>query len=269
MVGTPIGNLGDITLRALEVLKGVDVIVAEDTRTTLRLFSLLGLKGKKRFIGFDQFMEEKKSKEIVELIEGGIDVALVSEAGCPCISDPGQYLVRICRERGIDVVVVPGPSAPIVALISSGFPSIPFTFLGFLPRKGADKKRLFSVHGTLRTTLIFFERKSRLRDSLKVAFEVLGERDICIVREMTKLHEEVIYSSLSKWNEIEDIKGEITVVIAPCPYRREKTPEEEIMVMLRRELNRGGRLKEIVDRVQKKTKGWDKKTLYNFCIRLK
>ncbi len=269
VVATPIGNLGDISSRAIDVLNRVDVVAAEDTRTALKLFNLLGIEGKKRFISFDQSMEERKTQQIVELIENGRDVALVSEAGCPCISDPGQVLVRKCRERGISVEVVPGPSAPIVALILSGFPSTPFTFLGFLPRKEGEKKKIFSAYASLRTSLVFFERKSRLKGSLRAAFNTLGDREVCIVREMTKLHEETIFSSLSRWDEIGDLKGEITVVIAPGSSPEEKTSVEQLEKLFREEARLGGGIKEIVERIYRRSKGWDKKALYNLCIKLK
>ncbi|GAB6888717.1 16S rRNA (cytidine(1402)-2'-O)-methyltransferase [Desulfothermus okinawensis JCM 13304] len=268
-MATPIGNLGDITKRAVEALKQVDVIACEDTRTTGKLLTVLGIFGKK-LISFYDNVEKEKTEQIVKILEQGIDVALVSEAGSPIISDPGFFIVKECKKRGIKVSVVPGPSAPVAALIASGIEPIPFTFLGFMPRKEGDIRGVLAPFSNLNTTLIFFERKSRLKASLKIANEVLkGQREVAIVKELTKRHEEVIHLFLSEFEKLGELKGEITVVISPPEKKELKTPMEDVVNIIKEEIEGGYKGRELVDRVVELCVGWNKKEVYNLYLRVK
>jgi len=268
IVATPIGNLGDISKRAIDTLKKVDIILAEDTRTTGKLLRCLGIE-KKRFLSIYDDIEKDRTSEVIGLLRRGLNIALVSEAGCPIISDPGYLLVKECKKHGIKISVVPGPTAPIAALMLSGIEPIPFTFLGFLPRKTGDKKKIFLLFADTYTTLVFFERKSRLKHSLKVANEVLkGDREVAIVRELTKIHEEVINLPLSDYEKIGELKGEITVIISPPQKKDIKTSRKEVINLIEQELQKGVSTKDLVKNVLEKVVGWNKKEIYDLYLRL-
>ncbi|MCL1984986.1 MAG: SAM-dependent methyltransferase, partial [Betaproteobacteria bacterium] len=194
-------------------------------------------------------------------------LALISDAGMPIVADPGYRLVRSCREAGISVSVIPGPSAPITALAGSGIAPLPFTFLGFLPRDAARRKKIFSAFAHTPGCLVFFERKDRLAASLADAYALLGQRELCIARELTKTHEEFILTRLSDFkNASANLLGELTIVIgpvlAPC-----KGSEMEARAMLREEETRGGRPREIVRRAQSRLRGWTGSELYVLLTR--
>ncbi|MFN7064955.1 MAG: 16S rRNA (cytidine(1402)-2'-O)-methyltransferase [Aquificaceae bacterium] len=214
VVGTPIGNLEDITLRALEVLKKVQFIACEDTRRTLILLNHYNLKGKK-LISYYEPKERVQVPKVLKLLEKE-DVALVSDAGMPSISDPGYRLIRACVEKGIPVEVIPGPSAVLTALVGSGLPTDRFTFLGFLPRKGLEGF-FEEVKAYRDNTLIAFESPNRLLKSLQAMEKVYGDYiPVCIARELTKLHEEYIRGGLKEVLEDlqkrQEIKGEIVML---------------------------------------------------------
>ena len=190
IVATPIGNLKDITERALEVLRGADVIACEDTRVARKLFSLLELPLNKTFICYEDHNEEIKAPDIAELVQSGQSVALISDAGSPLISDPGYKLVRYCRENGVPLWVVPGASAVISALQLSGLPTNRFMFAGFIPNKDKARKDLFEELKTVNTTLIFYETAPRLVKTLQSSVEVFGTRQAAVAREITKIYEE-------------------------------------------------------------------------------
>ncbi len=263
VVATPIGNLKDITLRALEVLKSVDYIFCEDTRTTRKLLNFYDVKGK-ALVSLFEHNEEKRVEEVVRLLEEGKDVALVSEAGTPAISDPGAKLVREVRARGFQVVPVPGASALCAALSVSGLDlSKGFVFLGFLPKDPNKKRALFlSVRFSPRP-LVFFESPHRLRSTLKVAFEVLGERKVVLLRELTKVYEEVREAVLSEVLELDPV-GEYVVVV-------EGSEEEEVEVdyreLLKDLLSQGYSLKE-ASRLLSVQFGVSKKYLYSLGLNL-
>lgn len=212
IVATPIGNLGDLSPRALDVLRGVDVIACEDTRHSIKLLNHFQLQ--KPLESYHDFNEAAKAEELVRRIEGGLKVALISDAGTPGISDPGYRLIRLCRERGIEVIGIPGPCAAVVALSASGLPSDEFLFVGFLPVKAqARREKLESLkEGT--ATLICYESPHRIGETLREIAAVLGDREICIGRELTKLHEEYLFGKLS--TVIDRVKpvGEFVLVIA-------------------------------------------------------
>ena len=240
LVGTPIGNLGDISPRATQALATVDLIAAEDTRRTGRLLAHLELVDR-TLISFFEGNERERTEELLRRLRDGATVALVTDGGMPTISDPGFRLVRSCAAEGIDVRVVPGPSAAIAALATSGLPTDRFVFEGFLPRKAGDRKRRLEALATDPRTIVFFESPRRLKSMLAETLDALGDRPVAIARELTKLHEEVVRGTLSgTLARIEDLtlKGEVVVVVGG---KQERGPaDEERLVERARSLVAGG-----------------------------
>ena len=214
IVGTPIGNLGDMSPRAVETLENVDVIAAEDTRVTLKLLNHFDIK--KPLISYFEHNRFEKGQLIADRIESGESCAIVTDAGMPAVSDPGEDLVALCHEREIPVRVVPGPTAFASAVALSGLPVGRFTFEGFLSmNKNARKAHLEEIRDEKRT-MVFYEAPHKLTNTLKDLYSVLGDRRIAIVREITKIYEEVIRINLSEAAEKyaeEALKGEIVLVI--------------------------------------------------------
>lgn len=218
VVATPIGNLRDISERARDVLENVSVVACEDTRVTKKLFSLLGISISRKFISYQDYSEDDKSQLLVDLINGGESVALVSDAGSPLISDPGYKVVRKCREQDVYVTVIPGACAVISALQLSGLPTNRFMFAGFIPNKEKARKDLFEELKSINTTLVFYETAPRLLKTLVQAKEVFNDREIAVAREITKMYEEVIVGGIDKVIKyFEDVepKGEFVLMIAP------------------------------------------------------
>ena len=218
IVATPIGNLKDISTRAIEVLSEADIIAAEDTRVTKKLFSLLGISVKKTFIPYEDHSEQEKFQQIIDLINDGKSVALVSDAGSPLISDPGYKLVRECRKQNIYVTTIPGASAVISALQLSGLPTNRFMFAGFIPNKDKARIEIFTELKSINTTLVLYETAIRLEKSLEALQKIMPEREISIVREITKLYEETISGTIAEVLEklkANPVKGGIVIVIAP------------------------------------------------------
>ena len=211
IVATPIGNLSDITERALETLNQVDLVACEDTRRTLKLLNHYSIQ--KRLVSYHEFNEEAKAVELVRQIETGTKVGLVSDAGTPAISDPGYRIVRLCRERGVPVIPIPGPNAAIAALSASGIPSAEFLFAGFLPPKRAARRDKLGRLATESCTLIFYEAPHRITEMLADLQELLGDREVCIARELTKIHEEYLFGKLSDVRTRVKAQGEFVVVL--------------------------------------------------------
>ena len=196
IVGTPIGNLGDFSPRAVEALEAADFIAAEDTRVTLKLLNHFGLK--KPLVSYYEHNKRERGEQICARIEAGESCALVSDAGMPAISDPGEELVAQCAERGIPVLAVPGPSAVVTALALSGLPTGRFAFEGFLSvNKKSRREHLQSLSGE-RRTMVFYEAPHKLPGTLRDLLEALGDRRVALARELTKVHEEVIRTTLSE-----------------------------------------------------------------------
>ena len=237
LVATPIGNLEDITLRALRTLREVDLIACEDTRRTGRLLARYEIKTP--LISYYEHNKLTKLGHILDILQMK-DVALVSEAGMPGISDPGYELVRAAISAGIAVVPIPGSSAPIAALAVSGLPTDSFVYLGFLPRRRKERRRFLQAIAREKRTLVAFEAPHRLLASLEDMEEVLGDREMTLTRELTKLHEEVIRGSVSHlrahFKEVRP-RGEFTLVIAGA---KEEAWEEEKVREALRELRAGG-----------------------------
>jgi 16S rRNA (cytidine1402-2'-O)-methyltransferase len=219
LVGTPIGNLGDITDRARATLGRVDLVACEDTRRTGKLLAHLGVD-RPRLVSFFEGNERKRLPELLDHLRAGRHVAVVSDAGMPGLSDPGERLVRAAVAEGIPVDVAPGPSAAIAALVVSGLPAARFAFEGFLPRKAGERRtRLEQLAGEPRT-IVAFESPRRLGALLADAAEILGDRRAAVVRELTKMHQEVVRGTLSdlasRYRE-EEARGEVVVVIEGRP----------------------------------------------------
>ncbi|HUO58483.1 MAG TPA: 16S rRNA (cytidine(1402)-2'-O)-methyltransferase [bacterium] len=215
LVATPIGNLEDMTFRALKVLKEATLVAAEDTRNTLKLLTHFGLKPSKLISCFEH-NEVKRTEEILDVLATGGSVALVTDAGMPGISDPGFQVVKAVVEKGFAVVPVPGASALLAALPASGFPATPFTFVGFLPAKAGERQKALNQLRSQENTLVFFESPHRLRNSLKDMMNVFGNRQGVVGRELTKLHEEFVRGNLQElWKHFKahEPKGEFVVVV--------------------------------------------------------
>jgi 16S rRNA (cytidine1402-2'-O)-methyltransferase len=215
LVATPIGNLADITHRALQVLNDVDLIACEDTRHTHKLLNHYGITTKT--ISYHEHNEQQRAAELIDRLKQGTNIAVVSDAGTPSISDPGFRLVRAAIENEIVIVPVPGPSALIAALIAAGLPTDEFFFAGFLPSRTSARRTRLTELQSIPGTLIFYEAPHRLAATLADAYEILGEREAVVARELTKLHEEIRRGLLSKlaadYTEKTDIRGEIVVLI--------------------------------------------------------
>lgn len=214
VVGTPIGNMGDMSPRAVETLDSVDFIAAEDTRVTLKLLNHFGIK--KPMVSYFEHNKHDKGERIIDRILAGESCAVVTDAGMPCISDPGEDLIRQCEQAGIRTVVVPGPSAVISALAVSGLETGRFTFEGFLSvNKKSRSEHLESLRSE-RRTMIFYEAPHKLPNTLKDLYDNFGDRRLTIARELTKLHEEIIRTTTSKAAEkyVDDpLKGEIVLIL--------------------------------------------------------
>lgn len=214
LISTPIGNLEDITHRAVRLLGQVDLIACEDTRHTRKLLNHYGLNT--RTVSYHEHNEQERAAQLLKLIESGSDVAVVSDAGTPGISDPGFRLTRLAIDGGARVVPVPGPSALVTALVASGLPTDEFFFGGFLPARSGARRTRFKEVADMPATLIFYEAPHRIAASLRDAHEVLGERNAVVARELTKLHEEIargLLSELAARFSSEDARGEMVLII--------------------------------------------------------
>ena len=248
VVSTPIGNLEDITLRAVNVLKDCDVIACEDTRTTKKLLARYGIET--NLTSYHEHNEVEKSQKLLEKLKEGKNVALVSDAGTPSVSDPGWRLVNLSIENNIEVVPVPGPSATLSALVVSGLPTDSFLFLGFFPKTAGKKKELLKDVKNSPYTLIFYESARRLSGTLSVLLEILGDRNVCVAREMTKLYEETLRGSFSEvisvLSERETLKGEVTVVVEGSRDGHNEASADAAQRMLRLLREKGFSLSEAV-----------------------
>lgn len=228
IISTPIGNLQDISQRALDVLNEATVIACEDTRMTKKLFSLLGLPLHKKFITYQNYNEEQQAQQLIDLINEGQVLALVSDAGAPLISDPGYKLVSKCREQGVYVTAIPGACAVITALQLSGLPTNRFLFAGFIPNKDKARSDLFKELKDIDTTLIFYETAPRLLKTLEQAAEIFGGRKISVIRELTKMYEEVqtgSFADMQTYFSENEPKGEFVFIVAP-PTEPKYTAED-------------------------------------------
>jgi len=266
LVGTPIGNLGDLSERARETLAAADVIAAEDTRRAGRLLEHLGIE-KKRFVSLFDANEEERTAHILRLLRDGRSIAVVSDGGMPLVSDPGFRLVRACVADGIEVTTVPGPSAAIAALVVSGLPTDRFAFEGFPPRKKGERARRLEELRHDPRTLVFFESPVRAAALLGAIRETFGDRRVALCRELTKLHEEVVRGSVSQvLDAIGDrpLKGEVAIVVEG---EREPTRASlDEVVAVARELVGGGMKKRAAARTAAERHGLPTNDVYRALV---
>lgn len=269
IIATPIGNLHDISERAINTLKEADIIACEDTRVTKKLFSLLGISLHKNFIPLHDHNEEEQSKMLINFVKDeGKTIALVSDAGSPLISDPGYKLIRKAREEGIYFCTIPGPCALVCALQLSGLPTNRFMFAGFIPNKDKARSDLFKELKGINSTLVFYETAPRIIKSLTAAREVLGDREMSVAREITKVYEECLTGSadelIAKFTAKEP-KGEMVFMIAP-PNADEKEDinVEELIKEKLKQTSLKTAVKELVEEY-----GLNKNEVYELALKLK
>ncbi len=264
LVAMPIGNIDDLSLRAREVLENVDFILAEDTKRAHLLLSRCDIQ-KKEIFSLNEHNEQEKIPLVLRKLKEGKSIALISDAGMPIISDPGYLLVSACRKANYTVTLIPGACAPVIALALSGIAPLPFTFLGFLPRVDNDKEKTFMPYVDINSTLIFFERKDRLFNSLELCYRILGNREVCIARELTKTHEEIFSFNLAEYEDykekITNLLGEITVVLGKALEKKISTPEE-IDTFIEEERDKASSPRNLAKRVQARSNGWKTSDIY-------
>jgi 16S rRNA (cytidine1402-2'-O)-methyltransferase len=265
VVSTPIGHLEDITLRALRVLKESTLIASEDTRRTRKLLSRYGLHT--RQVSYHEHSPASRLASLLRALQDG-DVALVSDAGTPGISDPGYALVRAAWENGHDVRPIPGASAPLAGLVASGLPADTFSFLGYLPRQRAERRRLLEAHAGDGATLVFFEVPHRLRSALIDLEAIFGaDRPAAVCRELTKIHEEIRRGPLSELRRYfteNDPRGEFTLVVSGAPPE-ERWSEAEVRAALRRRRRQGDSASHAARHVAE-TSGWRRGDVYRLTL---
>jgi len=268
IIATPIGNLEDITLRALRVLREVDLIAAEDTRHSRKLLSHFGIS--KPLTSYFDHNKNIKGALILEKLREGMSVALISDAGTPCISDPGYQLIRDAWSSGVNVVPIPGPCAAVAALSASGLPVDSFVFEGFLPnRSGKRRDKLLRLKDEGRV-LIFYEAPVRILATLLDVMEILGDRDAVLAREVTKIHEEFLRGKVSEildTMEARMIKGEIVLMIAPSPPDEKRNGDMVEILLSRYILEEGMSVKDAVKRVVQES-GEAKSGVYRQALKL-
>lgn len=266
LVGTPIGNLEDISLRALRILAEVSLIAAEDTRTTGRLLKHYDIQTP--MLSYHEYSGPGRVTKLLDALGRG-PVALVSDAGMPGLSDPGYALVRAAIEAGVRVEPIPGASAAVAALVSSGLPTDSFLFLGFLPRQQKARRTALAEAAAMPFTIVLFEAPHRLLALLEDVEELLGDRELCIGREMTKLHEELWRGRVSAARNYFGqgrIRGEITLVIAGAEAGQGRWSEEAVREALQAEMAAGLPRKEAAAVVSERS-GWRKRAIYNLTVK--
>lgn len=249
MVSTPIGNLGDMTFRAVEILRASDTVLAEDTRRTRVLLKHYDVPIRD-LRSFHKHNEAARTAEVRALLEAGATVALVADSGTPLVSDPGLRLVRAAIEVGARVVPIPGPSAALAALVASGLDTLPFTVFGFAPRSGRERRELIARLRSLTHTAVLFESPERLTRTLDELTEVLGpERRAVVAREVTKLHEEFVRGTLGElaaYYRERPARGEVVVCLAGAVEERDPATEEQARRLARSLIREGATSREIV-----------------------
>ncbi|MBE6771486.1 MAG: 16S rRNA (cytidine(1402)-2'-O)-methyltransferase [Ruminococcaceae bacterium] len=267
IVGTPIGNLGDFSPRAVETLENCDFIAAEDTRVTLKLLNRFEIR--KPMVSYFEHNRFERGPVIADRILSGENCALVTDAGMPAISDPGEDLVKLCHEKGIKVESVPGPCAFTTALALSGMPSRRFTFEGFLPVDKSERKEHINSLVSESRTMIFYEAPHKLAQTLSDLAAALGDREIAIVREITKIHEQVIRTTLctaaKKYSE-EPLKGEIVLIIGGAPAEEKEKISLEQAAEYAKDLVNGGESKSDAAKIAAKEFGYKKGEIYKLLI---
>jgi len=270
IVATPIGNLGDLSGRAVEALRDVDLVVCEDTRFAKKVLSHLGIRKPTRSLFAHN--ERAKADQVLGELFGGKSLAYLTDAGTPLISDPGAYLVRRARKEGIDIIPIPGPSAVTCALQAAGFGADRFLFVGFLPRKGTDRKRAMSEISRFGGPVVIFEAANRLFKTLDDLMDALGEdARLFLAREMTKLHEEYVAGTLgelrSRIEARSEIRGEVTLVVFVEPKREGVMNERLVRRRARRLRGYGLSVRQASEVIRDET-GWSKSEVYKEILRV-
>jgi 16S rRNA (cytidine1402-2'-O)-methyltransferase len=268
LVATPIGNLGDISSRALETLRQVSFVACEDTRHSRVLLDHFGISADT--VSLPAFAEGQRAGRILDRLQAGEDCALVTDAGSPGISDPGEKLVAEALERGLKVVPVPGPTALVAALSASGLPTGRFHFLGFLPRKGPERQAMLEEVAPLSATIALYESPRRLAETLVDLRDALGDRRVVVARELTKVHEEFVRGTLTSLAEryaSEEPRGEVVVLVEGRTGER-RWSEEELRRALEEGLGRGEKLKGLSTELARRA-GWSGQDVYRLGLGLK
>ncbi|CAM2828118.1 16S rRNA (cytidine(1402)-2'-O)-methyltransferase [Erysipelothrix tonsillarum] len=261
LVATPIGNLNEMTPRAIDILKTVDIIAAEDTRNARKLCSHFDIETK--MISHHMHNEQESTKGIIELLASGKNIGLISDAGYPLISDPGQTLVRDVIEAGYNVVPISGSSAFLNALVASGLIVQPFAFMGFMEHKESQLKKQLIQHKDLPMTTIYYLSVHKLEKTLEIVYDVLGNRKICLVRELTKMHEEFIRGTVTEVMEsVETIKGEFVIVIEADSTEVEVS-FDDLIRHIEEQINAGNSVSRSISSVAKEN-GVSKNELYSY-----
>ncbi|MBN1288339.1 MAG: 16S rRNA (cytidine(1402)-2'-O)-methyltransferase [Actinobacteria bacterium] len=268
LCATPIGNLEDITIRVLETLKNADLVAAENISHTRKLFARYHIST--RMISYREANREDSGRRIIHEIESGRDVALVSDAGTPGISDPGRHLVSECLSHGLNVVPLPGANAAVTALIVSGLPTRRFVFEGFLPRKSGQRRKVLMELSKEQRTLIFYESPNRIAATLSDMADILGNRKAALARELTKKFEEIhrgTVTELKQHVEQKTVKGEIVLVVEGLK-EKPRASQEQALEAVKRLLDGGLSFKTAVDSVFESNPGISRNKLYNDSLRL-
>ncbi|HEX9161838.1 MAG TPA: 16S rRNA (cytidine(1402)-2'-O)-methyltransferase [Thermoanaerobaculia bacterium] len=267
IVGTPIGNLSDLSPRAIEALKSADLILCEDTRHTRKLLNAFGIETATE--SYHEHNEDEKAPRLIERLEGGANLALVSDAGMPVVSDPGYRVVRLAREHGIAVEPVPGPFAGVLALVASGLPPLPFTFLGFTPHREGRRREFYRRAAEFGHTVIIYEAPERVIPSLEDAREAFGDAELTVARELTKMHEEIVSGTIDSILETlrgrDSIKGEVTIVLGSPVKEAPAASHDEIAAEFQRLRDSGMRRNDAVKAVAEKF-GMRKNEVYKLLI---
>lgn len=268
IIATPIGNLGDMSPRAVETLKNADVIACEDTRITKKLLSLLNIGLNKIFITLHDHNEEEQAQKVIAFVNEGKSVAQVSDAGSPLISDPGYKLIKKCRAAGLYITTIPGCCALICALQLSGLPTNNFMFAGFIPNKEKARQDLFKKYKDLDTTLIFYETAPRIIKTLTAAAEVFGPREMAVAREITKMYEECVSGTpqelIAKFT-VEEPRGEMVFMVSPSD--KNQRTKLDIESLLREKLADSSLKTAVKDLVEEY--GLNKNEVYELALRIK
>ena len=267
IVGTPIGNLSDFPPRAIEALKSADLILCEDTRHTRKLLTHFGIETAAE--SFHDYNEDEKAPRVLDRIERGETIALVSDAGMPIVSDPGFPIVRLARQQGITVEPVPGPFAGVIALAASGIAPLPFTFLGFAPHREGERRDFFGSAAKLGHTVVYYESPERIVASLSDALQIFGDAEVCVARELTKMHEELVSGPLTsvipQLAARDRVHGEITVVLGAAVKEAAAVSAREISAEFERLRDGGMRRNDAIKAVAEKF-GLRKNDVYRLLI---
>ena len=267
IVGTPIGNLSDFSARAIDALKSADIILCEDTRHTRKLLTHYGIETPTE--SYHEHNEDDKAPRLIERLEGGATLALVSDAGMPVVSDPGYRVVRLAREHGIVIEPIPGPFAGVLALVASGIPPLPFTFLGFPPHREGQRRDFYRSAAEFGHTVVIYESPERVITSLEDARQSFGNAEATVARELTKMHEEIISGTidtvLDSLRSRDNVKGEITIILGAPVVEASAVSKEDVVKEFERLRDAGMRRNDAVKAVAEKF-GMKKNDVYRMML---